>query len=69
LSWGALSKLLAVRVGGMPKGALPPFLCADVFSAALINQKACLALQALGGCFPAGLFNGYDRQSHQTKSY
>jgi len=25
LSWGALSKLLAVRVGGMPKGALPPF--------------------------------------------
>jgi len=35
LSWGALGKLLAVRVGGMPKGALPPFFMRWQFS---VNQ-------------------------------
>lgn len=40
MSWGALNKLLAVRVGGMPKGALPPFLCAEVFrSGSRLSQK------------------------------
>ena len=49
-----MSKLLAVRVGGMPKGALPPFLCADVFSAALINQKPTWLYRLLAAVFQRG---------------
>jgi hypothetical protein len=47
LSWGALSKLLAVRVGGMPKGALPPFLCAD-FDSAVFCRRFCLSKKHAG---------------------